>query len=292
MPCACIDIGSNTTRLLVAERRDGGLRELASERAFTRIGKSIRAEGTIPAEKLAETADVVAGQVREARAAGARRIEAVATAAIRAAGNRDELVDAVAERAGVALRILSEEDEARLSFTGATRSLTIPAGDAVAVADVGGGSTEVAVGTAADGVAWWASAPIGSGLLSDEYLRSDPPTAYEIERARGHAAAALADLAPPPAVHAVAVGGSATSLNRLVGGQLRHDALERSLRVLATTPVADVARQFDLDPERVRLLPGGIVIFEALTRRLGRPLTIVAGGLREGVILEALGQGT
>ena len=291
MACACIDIGSNTTRLLVADRAggEGGLRELMAQRAFTRIGKSIGGKKLIPAAKIAETAGVVASQARMAREMGAEHIEAVATAAIRKAANRDELAAAVEREAGVPLRVLSEEDEARLSFVGATRSLAMPPRDTVAVVDVGGGSTEIAVGTMGGGVEWWASLPIGSGLLSDGYLRSDPPGADELERARLHAEGAFEGLNPPPSTEAVAVGGSATSLRRLVGAELRHDALERSIRILATTPVAEVARRFDLAPERVRLLPGGILIFDALSQRLGRSLQIAAGGLREGVILEALG---
>jgi exopolyphosphatase / guanosine-5'-triphosphate,3'-diphosphate pyrophosphatase len=287
--CACIDIGSNTTRLLVADTRDGALRELLAQRAFTRLGKSIGKDKSIPADKIAEAADVVALQARMAREAGADRIEAVATAAIRKAVNRDELVAAVARVAGVPLRILTEEEEARLSFVGATRSLAVPPQDSVAVVDVGGGSTEIAVGTMEGGVEWWASLPVGSGLLSDGYLHSDPPAAQELERARLHAAGAFEGLAAPPAAQAVAVGGSATSLRRLVGAELRHDALERSIRILATTPAAEVARRFDLAPERVHLLPGGIVIFDELSQKLGRSLQIAAGGLREGVILEALG---
>jgi exopolyphosphatase/guanosine-5'-triphosphate,3'-diphosphate pyrophosphatase len=286
--CACIDIGSNTTRLLVAETRDGLLRELLTQRAFTRIGKSVK-NGAIPADKVAETAEVVATQARMAREIGVELIEAVATAAIRKATNRDELAAAVELSAVVSLRILSEEEEARLSFVGATRTLSTPPQDSVAVVDVGGGSTEIAVGTVAEGVRWWASLPIGSGLLSDGYLHSDPPAADELERARLHAAGAFEGLEPPPAAQAVAVGGSATSLRRLVGAELRHDALERSIQILATTPVAEVARRFDLDPERVHLLPGGILIFDELSQRLGRSLQIATGGLREGVILEALG---
>jgi exopolyphosphatase / guanosine-5'-triphosphate,3'-diphosphate pyrophosphatase len=289
MACACIDIGSNTTRLLVADRRDGSLSELLSQRVFTQIGRSLGRARDIPADKVAETADVVAAQARMAREAGAARVDAVATAAIRKAANRDDLVRAVAERAGLELRILSEADEARLSFLGATRTLRAPPRDTVAVVDVGGGSTEVAVGTMAGGVSWWASLPIGSSVLADGYLHSDPPAEAELERARLHAEGAFEGLDAPPAVDAVAVGGSATSLRRLVGAELRHDALERSLRILATTPAGEVARRFDLAHERVRLLPGGIMIFDALSQRLGRSLQIAAGGLREGVILEALG---
>jgi exopolyphosphatase/guanosine-5'-triphosphate,3'-diphosphate pyrophosphatase len=287
--CACIDIGSNTTRLLVAEPREGVLQELLAQRAFTRIGKSIGKDKSIPPEKVAETADVVASQARMAREMGAARIEAVATAAIRKAVNRDELALAVEHAAGVPLRVLSEEEEARLSFVGATRSLTAPPRDTVAVVDVGGGSTEIAIGTMAGGVEWWASLPIGSGLLADGYLHTDPPGVQELENARLHAAGAFEGLDTPPATEAVAVGGSATSLRRLVGAELRHDALERSIKILATTPSTEVARRFDLAAERVRLLPGGIVIFDELSQKLGRSLQIAAGGLREGVILEALG---
>ena len=288
MPCACIDIGSNTTRLLVAEAKDGVLRELMTQRAFTRIGKSLGEDRTIPAEKVAETADVVASQFWMAQEAGADRIEAVATAAIRKAANSGELESAIARLTGVELRILSEEDEARLSFVGATRTLSAPPEDTVAVVDVGGGSTEIAIGTLADGVSWWASLPIGSGLLSDGYLHSDPPAADELNNVRLHVAGAFEGLDAPAAAQAVAVGGSATSLRRLVGAELKHDALERSIQILATTPVAEVARRFDLDPERVRLLPGGILIFDELSEILGRSLAIATGGLREGVILEAL----
>src|SRR4051812_3820439 len=101
MACACIDIGSNTTRLLVAEARKGSLRELLAQRAFTRIGKSLGSERLTPADKIAETAEVVAAQARMARDAGAGRIEAVATAAIRKAVNRDELAAAIEREAGV-----------------------------------------------------------------------------------------------------------------------------------------------------------------------------------------------
>jgi len=284
----CIDIGSNTTRLLVAEADDGGLRELASQRAFTRIGHSLLSGGAIPPEKIRETADVVAGQARAAREVGADRLVAVATAAIRDAPNRQELADAVQRSGGSELCVLSGEEEARLAFVGASRTLTTPAEGALAVIDVGGGSTELAVGEPDGRVRWSASFRIGSGFLADSYLRSDPPAVSELEKIRRHVEGTFEGLSPPPADSAVAVGGTATSLRRLVGAELEHETLERGIRVLSQTPVAEVARRFELDPVRVRLLPAGILVLEALSDLLGMPLRIARGGLREGVILELL----
>jgi exopolyphosphatase/guanosine-5'-triphosphate,3'-diphosphate pyrophosphatase len=259
-----------------------------AQRAFTRIGKSLAADRRIPGEKLAETAGVVETQARLARELGATHIEVVATAAVREAANGHELAEAVAARTGLSMRVLSGDEEARLSFVGATKTLGAPVEGTVAVVDVGGGSTEIALGTVDDGVSWCGSFRVGSGFLADAYLRSDPPAVAELHALRQHAAGVFDGLVLPPAACAVAVGGSATSLRRLVGASLEHETFDRALRVLATTPADEVARRFELDPERVRLLPAGIVVFQELSDRLGMPLTIGRGGLREGIIIELL----
>jgi exopolyphosphatase / guanosine-5'-triphosphate,3'-diphosphate pyrophosphatase len=287
---ACLDIGSNTTRLLVAEPADGQLREVMQQRAFTRLGKGLRRDEPIPAGKLGETADVVATQVRLAQELGAE-LRAVATAAIRRAANGGELCDVVRERSGVEVEILDGDEEARLAFVGATKTLGHPVEGEVVVADVGGGSSELAVGTVAGGVRWSASFRVGSGFLADAYLHSDPPSVDELHAVRQHATGAFEGVELTAPALAVAVGGSATSLRRLVGARLEHETLERGVRVLATMPILEVARRFELDPERVRLLPAGILILEAISDRIGLPLQIGRGGLREGVILEMIGSG-
>jgi exopolyphosphatase/guanosine-5'-triphosphate,3'-diphosphate pyrophosphatase len=281
---ACIDIGSNTTRLLVADASRGRLRELSTQRAFTRIGKGLKKGDPIPGEKIAETAEVVRTQARAARELGAEEIVAVGTAAIRNASNSDALCAAVDEAGEVSLRVLSGREEARLSFVGATRSLTDGAQDTVAVVDVGGGSTELAVGERE--MTWSESFRIGSGFLADSYLRSDPPSVAELDSVRRHVEGTFEGLRPPAAGSAVAVGGTATSLRRLVGAELAHETLERGIRVLSETPVAQVAERFELDPERVRLLPAGILVLEAVSDVLGLPLRIARGGLREGALIE------
>jgi exopolyphosphatase / guanosine-5'-triphosphate,3'-diphosphate pyrophosphatase len=285
---ACIDIGSNTTRLLVAERRGGKLRELVTQRAFTRIGKSLLSDGEIPRAKIEETAEVVATQCRVAKEVGAVDCVAVATAAIRDAANRDELAAAVEDAGGMPLWILTGDEEARLAFVGATRTLASPAHGTVAVIDVGGGSTELAVGSPDGTVSWSATFRIGSGYLADSYLRSDPPAVEELENVRSHVEGTFEGIEPPEANEAVAVGGTATSMRRLVGAELSHETLERGIRVLSQTRIGEVAARFELDPERVRLLPAGILVLEALSDRLELPLRIARGGLREGVLLELL----
>ena len=284
---ACIDIGSNTTRLLVAECAGGRLSELHQERAFTFIGRAMKPDGTISPAKIAQVVEVVAGQLRRARDVGAVDVRTIATAGIRRAVNRDALVAAVGDACGLQVEILSGEEEARLAFVGAARTLGHVPGGELGVVDVGGGSSELVVGTAPDRVSWCSSFAVGSGDLADTCLRSDPPSQADLARARGEIERALDGLDVPHPVEAVAVGGNATSLHRLVGPLLDAQAFKRSLRLLANECAADVARRFALDVERVRLLPAGLLILEAASELFGTTLQIARGGLREGVLLEA-----
>ena len=146
MLCAAIDIGSNTTRVLVAEPIEGQLKKVMEQRAYTRIGKSIDGDGAIPPGKIEEISDVVCTQVRLARELGAVTIRAVATAAVREAANGGDVAAAVGDAAGLPVEVLGEEEEGRLSFIGATKTLGHPVSGRVGVVDVGGGSTEVILG--------------------------------------------------------------------------------------------------------------------------------------------------
>jgi exopolyphosphatase/guanosine-5'-triphosphate,3'-diphosphate pyrophosphatase len=288
MLCGAIDIGSNTTRLLVAEPENGQLRKVMEQRAYTRIGKGASKNGKITAEKIAEVAEVVTTQVRLAQELGAEVIKTVATAAIREAKNRDKVVKEIEEAAGVEVQVLDDEEEGRLAFIGATKSLGHPVEGTVAVVDVGGGSSEVIYGTVPDGVSEVTSFKIGSGSLAEDHLESDPPSAGEIRGLRDHISDFFekVDLEQPD--QAVAVGGSATSLRTLVGAVLEYETLERAVRVLSSDEIADVAKRFELDPRRVKLLPAGVLLLEKFSQMLGRPLQIGKGGLREGIILTLL----
>ena len=219
MVCACVDIGTNTTRVLVADVQDGRLTEVLQQRAFTRIGM----HPEIAPEKIAEVADVVAEQVALAREAGAAGVRVVATAAIRTALNRDEFLAGMT----VEVEILDEDEEARMAFLGATQTLGRGAQGTVAVVDVGGGSTEIAVGTRRRRRRLERVVPRRLGRARRPATCAPTrPRSSELRAARDHAMDVLATRAFPAADCAVAVGGSAASLRTVVG-----DALDpRSLK--------------------------------------------------------------
>ena len=288
MLCAAIDIGSNTTRVLVAEPQEGQLRKVMEQRAYTQIGADMKRDGAMSAEKVAEVGSVVATQVRLAEELGAEAIRTVATAAIRDAKNRKQAVKEIERMSGLQIDVLSEHEEGRLAFVGATKTLGHPVAGDIGVVDVGGGSSEIVIGTVADGVNLVKSFKIGSGLLTDEFLQSDPPSASEIRKLRDHIDDFFDGTEVPKPDQAVAVGGSATSLRTLVGAVLEYETLERGVRVLAGDPIGDGAKRFELDPRRVRILPAGVLLLEKLSELLGQPLQIGKGGLREGIILDLL----
>ena len=286
--CACIDIGSNTTRLLVAEDAAERLREVVSERAFTRLGAACDEQGEIGPHKVAEVASVVARQVRLARELHVDSLRIVATSALRHAVNAAVLARAIEAACGARMEILSGEEEARLAFAGAIGMLRSPPPGRLGVVDVGGGSTELVVGTASGGVTWSISLPVGSSDVTGCDLPTDPPTAAELAALRDKLARTFASVRAPEIVAAYAVGGSATSLQRLVGVVLSGEALARGLSALVTRPSGEVALRLGLHAERARLLPAGILLLDAASRALSAPLELAGGGLREGVVFEQL----
>lgn len=286
--CACIDIGSNTTRLLVAENDAERLLELVAERVFTRLGSALDEQGEIGPQKVAEVAAVVARQVRLARELEVDSLRIMGTSAVRQAVNAAALARAIEAACGQRLEILTPKEEARLAFAGAIGMLLRPPRGPLGVVDVGGGSTELVVGTVADGVTWSISLPVGSSVVTDTDLPSDPPTTAELAALRSKLATVFDGAGAPQPATAYAVGGSATSLQRLVGAVLSREALARGLSALVTRPAAEIALRLGLHAERARLLPAGILLLDAASRALRAPLEMAGGGLREGVVLEQL----
>lgn len=289
MRCACVDIGANTTRLLVAEPAGaGGLRTVHAERQFSPLRADREPADPLDADEVQALARQVAGQVALAREHGAEHVAVVATAVLRAAGNRDHVAAVVGGQAGEPLQLLDGHAEAQLVFTGAVGALAEPPSGEVAVVDIGGGSTEVAVGTVAAGPRWAASVQIGSRVLTAAHVRHDPPTAAELAAVRADAEAALDVLQPPPVDDAYAVGGDATSLRRLVGPVLDAASLAAAREAVCAAPAEDIAIDLELHPQRARVLPAALLLLEAATVSLRAPLRLCGGGLREGVIRELI----
>jgi exopolyphosphatase/guanosine-5'-triphosphate,3'-diphosphate pyrophosphatase len=274
--CACIDVGANTTRLLVADVDPGRApREVAGERALVPLHPG--PDGVLGDAVAATLRAVVVAQLLEATRLGADRVRVVATAALRHAADRDEVL----ARVGVPVDVLSGDEEAELAFTGATAGLEL--GGSVAVLDVGGASTEVAVGTCAGGCTWTRSLPVGSGRLALAHLHADPPGPGELDALQRAAAEALAGLGAPGCRTVLAVGGPGSSLRRVCGEVLDEAALRRALEELTAAPVLEVAARTGVRPDRVRLLPGALALLGAAGRALGGTPRLVPGGLREGV---------
>jgi len=288
--CACIDIGSNTTRLLVADvvgdrRRGMTLAPVVERRAFTQLGRACSAGDAVPATAREALAAVVTAQATEARTLGVEALRVVATAALRRSADGLATCHALAAAAGAPVELLSEHDEARLAFAGATCALADAPDGPLAVVDVGGGSAQIVVGTCDAGAGWSVSLPLGSGDLTATHLHGDPPAGVELAALRSEVSAILGAITLPPVERALAVGGSATSLRRLAGPRLEPAALERVLATLLAAPAAQLAERLRIAPERARLLPAGIVVLAAIALHVG-PLDVARGGLREGVLHE------
>ena len=155
--------------------------------------------------------------------------------------------------------------------------------------DVGGGSTEVAVGTPSLGAAWIRSADIGSLRLTRAHLRDNPPTTAQVAAAAAAVADAFDGMSPPTPDIAFAVGGSARALAKIVGPHFDADDLDRAVAILSRRPAAKSARTFGVTPERAETLLAGALLFARAGRALGIGFELGRGGLREGAALELAG---
>src|SRR5262245_49346828 len=223
MRVAVIDVGSNTARLLVAEQGRRGTERIGEAKAYLGLGAEIIRNGHVGPEKLAETADETRRFVALARELDAEEIDVFVTAPARQAANGDQLVATIARSTGHFVRVLSAREEGELAYEGALATTAVGNGP-VAVCDVGGGSTEITVGDRKRGSFWSDSIDLGSLRLTATALHDDPPTADQLADAEALVASLLARVDPPAVETALAVGGSARSLAKLVGRRLDEQA--------------------------------------------------------------------
>lgn len=277
-----IDVGSNTLRLLVAEQPGRTLETIVSERAYVGLASDIEQAGVISEERLGRVAKVAARYSRLAREHEAEQLEVLVTAPGRQSANAAELRNLLAEASGVAVRQLSAEEEGRLAYAGAVGACRATP-ETVAVVDVGGGSTQVIVGTER-GPAWLRCLDLGSLRLTERFLATDPPTADEQEPALRSVAEAFDSLTPPLALGALATGGTARTLRRIVGRRLGEKNLSAALETFAARPAEELARAYGIPPERARVLLAGTLVLREAHRRFGVRLEVAKGGVREGAV--------
>jgi exopolyphosphatase/guanosine-5'-triphosphate,3'-diphosphate pyrophosphatase len=285
MVVGIIDVGSNTARLLVAAVDEvGGVTELKRGRHYLRLGDDVHALGRIGPEKLAETGKTARVFARAARKAGVERLETIVTAPGRQAANGDELARVLAKETRAPVVVLTGEDEGRLAWEGAVIRMDDPP-DVVAVADLGGGSCELAVGTPSLGPAWIRSLDAGALRVTRLYLGGNPPDAQRIKRAEAEVHDLFDAFAPPHPDAALVVGGTARAIGRIVGRRYGLAELEELSETLAHTPAEAVTEPYGITPERTQTVLGGTIVLAEIARRLESDLEVGRGGLREGAAL-------
>ena len=241
---AAVDVGTNSTRLLVADVEGGRVvAEHAREMIITRLGKGVDRTGRFDPAALRRTLDALAGYGATCRRLGVQRRRVVATSATRDAGNRQALLDGVRALLGVDTEVLSGEAEAATAYRGATHDL--PGEERTLVVDIGGGSTELILGTRLPEA--MVSLDLGCVRLHERHLHTDPPTAAEVAALRADAAARLArvteTLDPAAAERVVGVAGTITTVTAIGLGLDAYDPRRIHRSALGAAEIAAVAEK-------------------------------------------------
>jgi exopolyphosphatase/guanosine-5'-triphosphate,3'-diphosphate pyrophosphatase len=292
---AAIDIGTNSTRLLVADADGGALREVERLLEITRLGDRVDADGELAEASMRRVETCVARYAERARELDASTPLAVATSAVRDAANGAGFMRRLKQRCGVRTRVLTGEQEARLTLRGVV-SGGRPAG-AVVVCDIGGGSTELIAGED-DRVGFAVSLNMGCVRMSERHLHSDPPTDEEVAALRREAAGMLPG--DVPAGSLIGVAGTITTLatidlgldeeipERVDGHELSADAVAAQLDRLAALSLEQRREVRGLMPERASTIVAGTAILAELMRHLGAErLTVSERDILHGAALVA-----
>jgi exopolyphosphatase/guanosine-5'-triphosphate,3'-diphosphate pyrophosphatase len=301
---AVIDVGTNSVKLLVAERAgDGRWVTIRDRTEVARLGEGLTESGEISPAAVARTADAIAAMVADARAERALAIAAVGTAALRIAGNRDTVVAAIAERTGIRVEVASGEEESRLAYLAVRAGVGLGEG-ALAVFDTGGGSTQLTFGHG-DRVDERFSVNVGAVRFTERFGLA---RAVDDATLRATLAAISSDLARldnrPRVDELVAMGGAITNIAAVWHGLATYDPdvvqgtvldrteIDRQVELYRTSDLEGRRRIVGLQPARADIILAGACIVRRVMDKLGRDtLTVSDRGLRHGVLDERFGYG-
>ena len=295
-----IDIGTNSTNLLIADR-SGPLRRRIE---VTRLGKGVDASRRLDPEAIERTVAMLAEYRKELDAHGATAVRAIATSASRDATNRDEFFDGAEAVLGVRPELISGDEEGRLAFLGASGVVSSTHEPPWGMLDIGGGSTELVLGDLDHREG--SSIDVGSVRITELFLGSDPPRPEELSNAIGMVSDHLEDVvravpgllegAPMigiagtiTVVAAVELGLATFDPDRIDGMRLSREAAEDVFRTLATEPLAARIHNPGLPRERADVIVGGCCVLGAVLRRLHLPeLIVTVRSILDGVTSELL----
>ena len=299
---AAIDVGTNSTRLLVAEELPTGFRSLDRRMTITRLGQDVDRRRVLSPEALKRTLATIADYAAMCGEYGVTKLRVTGTSAVRDAHNKETFFEGVRKLTGSAPELLTGEEEARATFVGALSDLDDD-DSSVLVVDIGGGSTELIVGRREpDRIV---SLDIGCVRMLEKHLHSDPPTAEEIEALRAQVTEALVDarrtLDVPSGARMIGVAGTVTQLATLKAGVpvydpdvnhhsvLSHGDVRRLARRLASLPYEKRKRVKGLEPGRVDVIVAGALILQCVMEVFDAAEVLVSEkDILDGLVLELL----
>jgi exopolyphosphatase/guanosine-5'-triphosphate,3'-diphosphate pyrophosphatase len=267
---AALDLGTNSTRLLVADVVDGRVEEITRRLTITCLGEDVDVTHRLDPAAIARVWECLDGYRVVLTSLGAEQTLAIATSAVRDAENGVAFLAELAERYAVTTRLLTGDDEASLTFRGVTSDRALAAD--TLIVDIGGGSTELVLG-GPGGVAFATSLQIGCVRLTDRFLRSDPPSAQEVDACAAYVRGVLPPLL---ATTALGVAGTITTLaaidldlpdydpERIHGHRISRETVERELTRLATLRLDDRRNVNGLEPARAPVIVAGVVILREI----------------------------
>ncbi len=287
MRVGVIDLGTNSTRLLVADVEDGRVEEVARDTTITRLGEAVDERRKLLPTAVARVRNVLSGYRRELERLGAERVLVLATSSVRDAENGEAFLGEIEWSYGFTTRLLTGEEEAELTRRGVAGGRELD--PEALVLDIGGGSTELITERAR------ISIDMGSVRVTERFLHSDPPRREELEAAAHAVRELLPELRP---VAGIGVAGTITSLaalelgeydpERIDGYRLSREAVEAQLERLASLPLADRRELPGLDPDRAPVIVAGAVIVDEVMKRYELDeLEVSERDLLHGAALEA-----